>query len=54
MNVLGEDAVRPWYTDSHVACTPKPVLCFGVLISSHIVCKMFENSGKSFFPKERW
>ena len=30
MYVLVQDGVRPCCRDSHVSCTPKPVLCFGV------------------------
>ncbi len=53
MNVLGEDAVRPWCTDSHVAYTPKPVLCFGVLISSHIVMvRCSKTAGSLFFERK--
>jgi len=49
MNVLGQDGVRPSYTDNHVSCTPKPVLCFGVRISSRVVWWKFENRGEGFF-----
>ena len=50
MYVLGQDGVRPCCRDSHVSCTPKPVLCFGVRTASHIVWSKFKNS--LFFKEE--
>ena len=48
MYVLGQDGVRPCCRDSHVSCTPKPVLCFGVWIHSTLSGGSLKTAGRFF------